>query len=82
MMIIGEFAFYLFMEVLMYSVGRFVIPVISFGRARAARPREIFSRKPLPPHAEDGKLLVPEWGVAIVGLLTLTAAIALYIALR
>ncbi|MYM81614.1 hypothetical protein GTP44_06550 [Duganella sp. FT50W] len=82
MMIIGEFAFYLFMEVLMYSLGRFVIPVISFGRARAARTREIFSRKPVTTHTDDGKLLVPEWGVAIVGLLTLTAAIALYIALR
>lgn len=82
MMIVGEFAFYLFMEVLMYSVGRFVIPIISFGRARAARSREIFSRKPLPPHAEDGKLLVPEWGAAMVGVFMLTAAISLYVALH
>ena len=79
-MILGEFAFYVFMEVLMYSLGRFVIPIISFGRARAARTKEIFSRNPVPPYTEDGKMLVPEWGAALVGLLTLTTAISLYCA--
>ncbi len=82
MMIVGEFAFYLFMEVLMYSLGRFVIPIISFGRARAMRTREIFSRKPLSPYTDDGKMLVPEWGAAMVGVLTLTAGIALYAVLH
>lgn len=82
MMIVGEFAFYLFMEVLMYSLGRLVIPIISFGRARAMRSKEIFSREPVAPYADDGKMLVPEWGAAIVGVLTLTAAISVYVVLH
>jgi hypothetical protein len=82
MMIVGEFAFYLFMEVLMYSLGRFIIPIISFGRARAMRSKEIFSRKLVPPYADDGKMLVPEWGAAMVGVLTLIAAISAYAALH
>ncbi|MBV7535487.1 hypothetical protein KW842_06895 [Duganella sp. sic0402] len=82
MMIVAEFAFYLFMEVLMYSLGRFVIFIISFGRARAVRTREIFSNKMLPPYADDGKMLVPEWGVVMVGVLTLTAAFSIFFALR
>lgn len=82
MMIVAELAFYLFMEVLMYSLGRFIIPIISFGRARAMRTREIFSRKPVDPYTEDGKMLVPEWGAAMIGVLTLTLAITLFVALR
>lgn len=82
MMIVAEFAFYLFMEVLMYSLGRFIIPIVSLGRARAVRTREIFSRAPVAPYAEDGKLLVPEWGAAMAGVITLTLAISLYVALR
>jgi hypothetical protein len=81
MMIIAEFAFYLFMEVLMYSLGRFVIPIISFGRARAVRTREIFSKSPVA-YADDGKMLVPEWGAAMIGVLTLTLAVTIYFALR
>lgn len=82
MMIIVEFAFYLFMEVLMYSLGRLVIPIISFGRARAMRSREIFSRKPVDPYTEDGKMLVPESGAALIGVMTLTLAISAYVALH
>lgn len=82
MAIVLEFAFYLFMEVLMYSLGRIVIPIISFGHARAMRTREIFSRKPVEPYAADGKMLVPEWGAAMIGVITLTAAVSIFFALR
>ncbi|WP_432379451.1 hypothetical protein [Duganella sp. P38] len=82
MMIIGEFAFYLFMDVLMYSLGRLIIPIVSLGRARAVRTREIFSRNPMPPYADDGKMLIPEWGAAMAGVITLSLALSLYLALR
>jgi hypothetical protein len=82
MMIVAEFAFYLFMEVLMYSLGRFIIPIISFGRARAVRPREIFSKDMHPAYDDDGKMLVPEWAAVVIGVLTLTAAFSIFFALR
>lgn len=82
MMIIAEFAFYLFMEVLMYTLGRIAIPILSLGRARAVRTREIFSRKPVAPYDDDGKMLVPEWAATVLGVMLLTVGIAAYMARR
>ncbi|MRW89053.1 hypothetical protein GJ699_03555 [Duganella sp. FT80W] len=85
MAIIAEFAFYLFMEVLMYGLGRIVIPILTFGRARAMNIKEIatlFPRMQVEEGEGEGKLLVPEWMTAMIGVLTLTGLVMLYLALR
>lgn len=78
---VAEFAFYLLMEVIMYSIGRLVIPIISFGRARAVRAKELFGRNSMA-YDEQSKMLVPEWGASLTGVLTLVALLSLYLALR
>lgn len=78
MMFIGEFLFYLFMEILMYSLGRLVIPIISFGRARAIRYSEIIFGQERPAYDEDGKMLVPEWAAMMLGVGVLIGLIALF----
>lgn len=69
-----EFTFYLFMEVLMYGLGRVVIPIITLGRARAFRFKEICTKYPYM-QDEGGKMLVPEWMTVMVGFLTFMALI-------
>ena len=76
MMFIGDFLFAAFMEVLMYGLGRFMIPIVSFGRARAVRGKEIFSSE-FRAYDEDGKMLVPELAARILGIVTLVAFIVL-----
>jgi hypothetical protein len=80
MMLIGEFLFYFFMEVLMYGLGRLVIPIISFGRARAIRVKEIFSND-RPAYDDNGKMLVPEWAAMMAGVITLAILMTLLAAL-
>jgi hypothetical protein len=63
-------------------LGRLVIPIISLGRARATRAREIFSKNPVPAYADDGKMLVPEWATSIIGVLALTLLASLFFAFR
>lgn len=74
MMLILQFLFSTFMELLvysvMYSIGRFMVPIVSFGRARAVRVKEIFNPG-LPAYDEDGKMLVPEWAAIVLGVVTL-----------
>jgi hypothetical protein len=85
LMFAGELLFYLFMEVLLYSLGRFVIPIISLGRARAVRVKEIINQgfgQDRPAYDEDGKMLVPEWAAMIIGVVTLFGLVALLVALH
>jgi hypothetical protein len=81
MMFIGGCLFELFMQVLMYGLGRFVISIVSFGRARAIGIKEFLSNE-WPAYDEDGKMLVPEWAAMIIGVMTLFALMALLTALR
>ena len=78
MMLIAQFLFYVFMELLvyglMYSIGRLMIPVVSFRRARAVRVKEIFSPS-LPAYDQDGKMLVPEWAAIMLGVVTVVALV-------
>lgn len=76
MMFIGELLFYLFMEGLMYGLGRLMIPIISFGRARAIRLSEI-SGYERPAYDADRKMLVPEWAAMMLGFATLAALVVL-----
>ncbi len=75
-----EFTFYLFMEVLMYGLGRIVIPILTFGRARAFRLKEICTKYPYM-QDEGGKMLVPEWMTVLVGFLTFMTLITIGFAL-
>lgn len=76
-----EFMLYILMEVIFYNLGRVTIFVLSFGRARAARLRESFSKAPRN-YAEDGKMLVPPEATYIIGVLTLVGIICLAAALH
>jgi hypothetical protein len=82
---IGGCLFELFMQVLMYGLGRFVISIVSFGRARAIGVKEIFGQgygHDHPAYDTDGKMLVPAWAAMIIGVLTLFASVALLTSLR
>jgi len=80
MMLIAQFLFYVFMELLvyglMYSIGRFMIPIVSFGHARAVRVKEIFAPG-LPAYDEDGKMLISEVAARILGFATVIALVLL-----
>lgn len=80
MMLIAQFLFSTFIELLvyslLYSIGRFMIPIVSFGRARAVRVKEIFNPA-LPAYDEDGKMLIPEWAAIVLGVVTLIVFIVL-----
>ncbi len=81
MLIIGEFAFYIFMEVLMYGLGRAVIFLFSFGRARAENSREMSSFR-LGYAGADGKVVVSEMFTILIGFITLSCVLALILTLR
>jgi hypothetical protein len=76
MMLIAECLFYLFMEVLLYGLGRMMVPLVSFGRARAVRGKELFSTE-FRAYDEDGKMLVPEFAARLLGIVTLVAVAVL-----
>jgi hypothetical protein len=80
MPIVIEFAFYLLMEVILYGIGRLVIAIISLSRARAVDTREFFTGY-FVAYDEQGKMLVPAWGAAVVGALTLFGVVWLCIVL-
>lgn len=85
LMFVGQCMFSLFMEVLMYGFGRFVISTVSFGRARAIGVKEIFSQDfghDHPAYDTDGRMLVPAWAATIIGVVTLFGLVALFVALR
>ncbi|NGZ85474.1 hypothetical protein [Duganella aceris] len=81
MTFIGGCLFELFVQVLMYGLGRFVISIVSFNRARAIGIKEFFSND-RPAYDEEGKMLVPEWAAMIIGVMTLFASVALFTAFR
>lgn len=85
MMFMGGLLFELFMQVMMYGLGRFVISVVSFGRARAIGVKEIFSQDfghDHPAYDGHGKMLVPAWAAMIIGVITLLGLVTLLVALR
>ncbi|QJD88979.1 hypothetical protein HH213_01930 [Duganella dendranthematis] len=77
MAIVIEFAFYLLMEVILYTIGRVVIPIISFGRARAIYAKEFFRGKLATYDEETGKMLISTWGASLIGGLTLWGVLLL-----
>jgi hypothetical protein len=82
MAIVAEFAFYLLMEVLMYGLGRCLIPIITLGRARAANAKEIFASSARVYAEKDGKLVFSEMASAMTGVLFLSLLLPLYLAFR
>jgi hypothetical protein len=81
MAIVIEFAFYLLMEVILYTIGRVVIPIISLGRARAIRTKEFFSGKLMTHDEKTGQMLISSGGASLVGGLTLWGVLLLSFAL-
>jgi len=75
--IVIELAFSVLMEVFLYNLGRVVVFVLSFGRARSENLREIIGRKkPEAPGAKQ-KIIVQASVTQLIGGLTLTAALTL-----
>lgn len=70
-MAILEFFAPLLFEVVFYGVGRFVIPIISLGRARAETPKEaIYSSTVIYTHT-DGKLVISGAFTMVFGIVCL-----------
>ncbi|MYN25610.1 hypothetical protein [Duganella levis] len=81
MAIVIEFAFYLLMEVILYAIGRVVIPIISLGRARAIHTKQFFRPKLVTYDEKTGQMLISTGGASLVGGLTLWSALLLWFAL-
>lgn len=81
MAIVIELAFYLLMEVILYTIGRAVIPIISLGRARAIHTKEFFRAKLVTYDEKTGQVLISTGGASLVGGLTLWGSLLLWFAL-
>jgi hypothetical protein len=80
MTIVAEFALYLFMEVLMLSLGRCAIFVLSLGHARAQSFKEVLGSR-IYTH-QDGKLVFSHVAAQLIGILCLFGSLSLYFSLR
>ncbi|RZT09441.1 hypothetical protein SAMN05216319_2130 [Duganella sp. CF402] len=72
-----EFFMPLVFNVLFYAIGRFIIPIVSFGHARAENAGEVFQFRTFICTRREGKLTFSEFATSIIGLI---AAILLVIA--
>jgi hypothetical protein len=77
--ILIEFAFYLVMELVMYNIGRAVIAVLSFGRARAGGLKEAFSTT----HGQPATgIVVPAGMTQLIGVAAFSAFLIVFFAVR
>jgi hypothetical protein len=79
MAIIAEFVVYVFMEFVFYSIGRLLIPLISFGQARAQTFKEMKTSYVRMYSVEDDKVVFTQMATSMIGVLTLFALITLLI---
>lgn len=70
-MAILEFFAPLLFEVVFYGVGRFIIPIISLGRARAETPKEAIYSSTVIYTRTDGKLVISGFITTFFGVICL-----------
>lgn len=78
MAFIAECLISLLFNVVFYSIGRLIIPVLSLGHARAENVREIFYERTFVYSRRDGKVSFSEPATSLIGLAFLILLAILY----
>lgn len=73
MAMVAELFLSLLFNVVFYAVGRFVIPIVSLGRARAENAREIVQGRTFIYDHRDGKVTISEFFTSAIGVIATIA---------
>lgn len=70
------------MELLMYNIGRATIFLISFGRVRTQRVRELVSNRVASPGMDEGRIVIPAGIAQLIGVAMFSLFWVVFFALR
>lgn len=77
-MAVLEFFMPLVFNVVFYGIGRFVIPIVSLGRARAENVGEVFQFRTFIYTRREDKITISEFATSIIGLITVILLVLAY----